>query len=358
MWSLFCVDLQKEQDSNAHISGWILLIYKYWKGYWYWNCNWKYRIFLNVTWGGGQHSASQVTLRSPGPVWNHVSRLPKYLWPGNVAEWSLTVEKIHLQYHLTFRSHGQVRNVNSYICISTTPIATKLCKVVIYCQKTTPTKSCDVLIKWSRDKCKALYLFFRNTCSHQTQQSSNLSWRELNFKAMWPFVCGVTWYMKKTCICTSTIPITIKLGRVVTYSGKTPPTNLRDFSITWSRGKCKLLYLDVGNTYDLQTCQSGNLQWRNPKFKVTWTFDHVTRDKWKKLYLHLHYIYDHQTWKSGNLRLEAPSIWSRDLLITQAHGKWKKKTYIGIFNITFDQVVTCMVIICQMFLKYLLLFSW
>ena len=235
------------------------------------------------------------------------------------------MEKIHLQCHLTFRSHGQVRNVNSYICISTTPIATKLCKVVIYCQKTTPTKSCDVLIKWSRDKCKALYLFFRNTCSHQTQQSSNLSWRELNFKAMWPFLCGVTWYMKKTGICTSTIPITIKLGRVVTYSEKTPPTNLRDLSITWSRGKCKLLYLDVGNTYDLQTCQSGNLQWRNPKFKVTWTFDHVTRDKWKNLYRHLHYIYDHQTWQSGNLRLEAPSIRSRDLLMTQAHGKWKKR---------------------------------
>ena len=132
------------------------------------------------------------------------------------------MEKIHLQCHLTFRSHGQVRNVNSYICISTTPIATKLCKVVIYCQKTTPTKSCDVLIKWSRDKCKALYLFFRNTCSHQTQQSSNLSWRELNFKAMWPFVCGVTWYMKKN------------------------------------------LYLYLHNTYNHQTWQSGNLQWKDP----------------------------------------------------------------------------------------------
>ena len=214
------------------------------------------------------------------------------------------MEKIHLQCHVTFRSCGQVRNVNSYIYISTIPIATNLGKVVTSCQKTTPTKSCDVLIKWSRDKCKTLYLLFRNTCSHQTQQSGNLSWREPNFKATWPFVCGVTWLMKKTCICTSTIPITTKLGRVVTYSRKTPPTKLRDLSITCSCDKCKLLYLDFGNTYDLQTWQSGNLQWRNPKFKVTWTFDYVTRNKWKNL--HLHYIYDHQIWQSGNIRLEDP----------------------------------------------------
>ena len=58
-------------------------------------------------------------------------------------------------------------------------MATKFGKVVTYCQKTPPTKSCDFLIKWSRDKSKTLY-------------------------------------------CTSAIPMVTKLGRVVTCRDGTP----------------------------------------------------------------------------------------------------------------------------------------
>ena len=44
IWSLFCMDLQKKQDSNAHGSGWMLVICKHWTWNWHWD--WKYYIFL------------------------------------------------------------------------------------------------------------------------------------------------------------------------------------------------------------------------------------------------------------------------------------------------------------------------
>ena len=141
--------------------------------------------------------------------------------------------------------------------------------------------------------------------------------------------------------------MTTKLGRVVTYSGRNPPSKSRDLLttwhvtneknrylhfhnsyghqtwqsgnlwlkdpthclkgllITWSRDKCKILYLDFYNTYDHQTWQGGNLRWQDPNFKVTWPFDDV--DTWQMKNLHFHNIYGHQTWQSGNLRLEDPA---------------------------------------------------
>ena len=147
-----------------------------------------------------------------------------------------------------------------YTCTSTIPMATKLGKMVTYCWKTPPTKSCDLLIKWSRDKCKILYLHFRNTYGHQTWQSDNLPWGDPNFKIRWPFDYGVTWHMKKTYICTSTIPMATKFGRVVAYVWKTLTIKFCDLLITWLLDKCKTLYLHFCNTYDHQTWLSDNLR--------------------------------------------------------------------------------------------------
>ena len=46
---------------------------------------------------------------------------------------------------------------------------------------------------------------------------------------------------EKTYIYTYTISMTTKLGRAATYIGWNPPTNLRDLLMTWSRDKWKTL---------------------------------------------------------------------------------------------------------------------
>ena len=48
IWSLFCMDLQKEQDWNVHDSGWMLVICKHLNWNWYWN--WEY--YISLTKGG------------------------------------------------------------------------------------------------------------------------------------------------------------------------------------------------------------------------------------------------------------------------------------------------------------------
>ena len=149
---------------------------------------------------------------------------------------------------------------------------------------------------------KNLYLPLRNIYGLQTWQSSNLRWTDPIFKVMWPFNCMVTWQMKKTYIYTSTIPMAIKLGRVVTYGQKTPHIKSRYFLIKWSREKCKTWYLHFCNIYNHQTWQSGNLHWKDPSFKAMWPFHHVVT--WQ---MNFHNTFSHQTWQSTNLWSEDPT---------------------------------------------------
>ena len=75
-------------------------------------------------------------------------------------------------------------------------MATKIGRITTWCGGTPLSKSCDLLITWSRNKLK----------KH---------------------------------ICSSTIPMAFKLGRIVTCSGGTLPSNSRDLLIEWSRDKFK-----------------------------------------------------------------------------------------------------------------------
>ena len=65
------------------------------------------------------------------------------------------------------------------------------------------------------------------------------------------------------------MPMATKLSRVVTYGGGTPTSKLCNLLNTWSRDKCKTLYLHFHNIYGHQTWQSGNLQSEDPICKVT-----------------------------------------------------------------------------------------
>ena len=155
IWSLVCMDLQKEQETNAHGSGWMLVICKHWNWNWHWD--WKYSIFLTK---GGDI------------VW-----------------------------------------------------------------MTASIKLGDLLITWSRDKCKALYLLFRNTYGPQNWQSSNLWWGEPTFKVLWPFNHVVIWQIQTVYICTSAISMATKLGRVVTWGGGGQSSKSRELLITRSHDK-------------------------------------------------------------------------------------------------------------------------
>ena len=81
----------------------------------------------------------------------------------------------------------------------------------------------------------------------------------------------------KPYICTSAIPMATKPGRVVTYYRKTIPTKTRERVITWSRDKCKTLYLHFRSTYGQQTWQSSNLPWGDATLLIM-----QSRDRWRK----------------------------------------------------------------------------
>ena len=125
---------------------------------------------------------------------------------------------------------------------------------------TASTKLLELRMTWSRDKRKALYLPFWNTYDHQNWQSGNSWWGKPIFIVTWPFDYVVTCQMKRNYICTSTIPMVINFGRVITYCQKTRHTKSSYLLVTRSRDKCKTLYLYFCNIYVYQTWESGNLQ--------------------------------------------------------------------------------------------------
>ena len=61
--------------------------------------------------------------------------------------------------------------------------------------------------------------------------------------------------------CISTIPIGSKFGRLVFYSWRTQPAKSRDLFIIWSLQKLKNLYIHFNKTYGSQTWQGGDLGW-------------------------------------------------------------------------------------------------
>ena len=172
----------------------------------------------------------------------------------------------------------------TYIWTSTIPMATKLGWVVTFGQKTSHTKLHDLLITWSRDKYKTLCLHFCSTYDHKTGQSGILWWRDHNFKVTRLFDYLVTWKTKKTYICTSTIHMAAKLGRVVIYGWKTLPTKSCDLLITWSRDKWKETYtytytISMVTTLEKVVTYTG----RSPPTNSRDLFISWSHDKWKTL---------------------------------------------------------------------------
>ena len=112
---------------------------------------------------------------------------------------------------------------------------------------------------------------------------------------------------------TSTILIANKLCRVVTYARKTTHIKLHGLLITWSRDKCKTLYLHFCSAYDHKAGQSNNLPWGDPTLKVTWPFDYVVRWQMKKIYVTLtQYLWPPNLEVGGPNPSNPVIVWSRD----------------------------------------------
>ena len=87
----------------------------------------------------------------------------------------------------------------------------------------------------------------------------------------------------KPYISPSAMPMTTKIGRLITYSGEPHLQShmtfwLRDF-VMW---QMKKTYLHLRNTYGYQTWQHGNLRLEDPMHEVTllfWSYGHVTNVK-------------------------------------------------------------------------------
>ena len=87
----------------------------------------------------------------------------------------------------------------------------------------------------------------------------------------------------------------------------------------WSRGlprsryKLKPLYLYYYSVCGHQTRHDGDLPWKSPRYKVTWTFDYVTWSfeilwKIKAIISSLSQcLYRHQNWQDGDLPWGTPT---------------------------------------------------
>ena len=126
---------------------------------------------------GGPHLQSHVTFCLRGHVTNskklhlHFHNTYSYqTWQGGnlLSEDSTYIIRWPFDHVVTWEIQ------KTYICISTIPMVTKLGRAVTCGGRTSPSKSSDLLITWSRDKFKKFILHFRNTYGYQTCQSGNL----------------------------------------------------------------------------------------------------------------------------------------------------------------------------------------
>ena len=92
--------------------------------------------------------------------------------------------------------------------------------------------------------------------------------KPFDFFALWDHVTNYNHY-----ISTTAVPISSKLGRKVPYLDGLLP--IKSYDPLWSRGKLKSLYLHYQIAYDHQILQDGNLTWLEATHNVTRPFDYV-----------------------------------------------------------------------------------
>ena len=137
------------------------------------------------------------------------------------------------------------------------PMATKLGRVVGYYERILPVKSNDPLIRWL---CSITWqaktcLQCHSAYGHQIWQDGNLSWLALAHKITWYFnhlVLEDHLTNESHCISITTVPMTTKLGRMVTYIERLQPIKSHDLEsdgLTRFRDNLNNLYLHFHKIY-------------------------------------------------------------------------------------------------------------
>ena len=96
-------------------------------------------------------------------------------WQAGNIQWGIPFHKVTRSLNLVILQ-GHIKYFSCCITATTRPIATKLGKVVIYCNKLH-----KVLNTWSHDTLKTFYLHYHNTCGPQT-------WKLVTYNKELPFI--------------------------------------------------------------------------------------------------------------------------------------------------------------------------
>ena len=104
------------------------------------------------SWGTPPLKSRDLLIKwSRGKFKKLISSLSQYPTIGRVVTYR---RKTHIHSQVIFWVHGHVTNLKTYICSLAIPMATKLGREGTCGWGSPPSKSCIVLIMWSRDKFK------------------------------------------------------------------------------------------------------------------------------------------------------------------------------------------------------------
>ena len=142
------------------------------------------------------------------------------------------------------------------------PRATKCGRLMTHNEDVPPITSHDLSVTWSCEvtyKLNTLYLHFHKTNRHQILQGGDLPWGTFTHKVIWSFKQMVMWDRVtrwKQYISNSTIPITTKFFRMLTYDEGLQPIKSHNHLVMWSSKPCyklKTFYLHYHNASCHQT---------------------------------------------------------------------------------------------------------
>ena len=131
----------------------------------------------------------------------------------------------------------------------------------------------------SRDKLNRLYLHYLSVYDYRTWKNGDSLWETLTHKV----TCKNVFLQEhvtnwKQYISSTTVPMSTKLVRLVTYLERLQPIYLLDPLVMWFwkiKWQTKTNNTQYHCTYGQQTGDIGDLPWGAPMNIATWTFNYV-----------------------------------------------------------------------------------
>ena len=158
------------------------------------------------------------------------------------------------------------------------PMTIKFGRMVTYHTITWPFD--HVVLQDHVTQTNSLLLHYQNAYDHHTWQDGSSPWWAATHEVAWLFDHVILRYhvtSQNHCISTITVPMTMKLGMMITYFQGFLTIKSHNALITWSckvTGQTKIIFAKPECLW-LQTWQNENLPCWVPTYKVTSPFDMV-----------------------------------------------------------------------------------